>query len=105
MSDEKHKALRNKLIERQAVELHWLNGGEVEIYGGVKDNKHWLYDPEPEFNWHLHVYRKKPKLIEGWVNVYEKGVLGPIQNTKEEADAAPASPYRIRVIKVREVVE
>jgi len=78
----------------------WAEGEEIEYRsaGGawVSDNRHITFYEDFE-------YRIKPKTVkkEGWVNVYEYGVLGfKAYQTEEEADTQKCSRDRIACIRI-----
>jgi hypothetical protein len=59
-------------------------------------------DPQTsDWDWYVFDYRAKPKLIEGWVNVYTDGPGGLHESRKDAEEFAGSK--RIRCAKVREV--
>jgi hypothetical protein len=62
---------------------------------------HWNDSRVPIWGWGYYDYRIKPKLIEGWVNLYPDGTLS-LYERRESADKF-ANSNRIRCVKVREV--
>jgi hypothetical protein len=79
-------------------------GEEVEVspnchsidVGWVSARRHYIAD------WDLFHIRIKPKLIEGWVNVYSDGDSLGVHKSRYIADEH-AGERRIRCVKVREV--
>jgi hypothetical protein len=64
---------------------------------------HWNDSRVPIWAWGYYDYRIKPKLIEGWMNVYPGG-NGGLYESREDADRhSRFSQRRIRCVKVREV--
>lgn len=104
MSDDKREAMRKKLLAQRDVEDYWLNGGEVEV--GSNYGTGWVDATDPVFLWHNYLYRKKPKPLEGWVNIYNDS-FGTVFKTKAEAERVhfECGRGRVRIIKIREVVE
>jgi hypothetical protein len=79
-------------------------GEEIEINAKCNsEGEGWMPARRPfSADWDLFRVRIKPKLIEGWVNVYpDREWLGPYKS-RERADAC-AGVTRIRCAKFREV--
>jgi hypothetical protein len=81
-------------------------GEEIEINAKCNsEGEGWMPARRPfSADWDLFRVRIKPKLIEGWVNVYAEGI-GLLHECREDADvnAAGSRSNRIRCVKVREV--
>jgi hypothetical protein len=91
------KTTAEKIAIMQAFE----RGEDVEFCDHAETL--WYETREPVWDWSHADYRIKPKLIEGWVNVYPEG-YGSLYASREDADRhSMFNQRRIRCVKVREV--